>query len=325
MGAKKTSTQKDKARAAARKVFKFGPVGIAAMQEVAKEIAADEPAAQDNRPIVACLIPCYKYFHPRMTTAYNMLVDYTRKSGVAKVFCPPSMQASNVVWTRNGLISELIKSKQPFTHILMMDDDMVPQPNDLVKLLAHNVDIVAGLATRRQDPPIPNHRVWDDEQKLYVELWEWPDGLIEVAGVGTGMILFTLNALQKVTDAYFECLFEKQCFGMPDELAAQWKVAREKEFDRDANAWWFRFIAREGGVGEYGEDIFFCHVARMMGLKVHVDTTVQPGHMGDYAFGIKDFLPYRDDMIAKAKAEGRYINPPSLLKAAKSGIVLTND
>jgi hypothetical protein len=47
--------------------------------------------------------------------------------------------------------------------------------------------------------------------------------------------------------------------------------------------------------------------------------------MGDYDFGIKDFLPYRDEKIAEAKAKGKYIAPPSLLQAAKSGIVLVED
>jgi hypothetical protein len=45
----------------------------------------------------------------------------------------------------------------------------------------------------------------------------------------------------------------------------------------------------------------------------YVDTTVQPEHMGDYGYTIQDFVSYRDPLIERAKAAGRYLKPPSLL------------
>jgi hypothetical protein len=105
------------------------------MNEVAQEINGTEGDVPDERPIVAILIPCYKHFHPRMNTALNMLVDYTRKSGKARVFVPPQVSGRLFTGCATALLCELIKSGRPYTHVLMIDDDMVPKPDDLVKLL----------------------------------------------------------------------------------------------------------------------------------------------------------------------------------------------
>lgn len=275
-----------------------------------------------ERPTIACLIPCYKQPHPKMQHAFAQVAYTAQKAGI-DLYSQPIMQTSVVHWTRNGLISELIKSKKPFTHVLFIDDDIVPAPDSLVRLLQHNVDIIAALCTKRQDPPIPNARLMDPESGMFQELWEFPDGLVEVDAVGTGMMLISRNALQQVAEIYFQCLHEKAVYGLTDEQAAEMTKLRTAGFDADANGWWFRFLSPANGVGEMGEDISFCWAAKKYaGLKIHVDTTVQPGHMGDYDYGIKDFIEHRDPLIENAKATGKYMAPPSLLSAPKSKIVV---
>jgi len=314
-----------------------------------------------QRPIVATLIPCYKQPHPKMQHAFAALVEHTRKHGV-DIFARPIIQSSVVHWTRNSLLADLIKSEQPFTHVLFIDDDIVPQPDYLVRMLKHNVDIIAALCTRRQDPPIPNARLYNQEAKRFEELWEFPDGLVEVGAVGTGMFLMSRHALQQTAEIYFQCLHEKEflgisgmlsdmkslgkeqedgwCFcGTPEHsagckaariaissLESKFKIMSEergKAFDEDANAWWFRFLACENGVGELGEDIGFCWAAhKYAGLKIYVDTTLQPEHMGDYGYSIPDFIQHRDPLIEDAKRKGRYLAPPSLLEPRRDKITV---
>lgn len=316
-----------------------------------------------ERPVVACLIPCYKTPHPKMQHAFGAMVDYSKKHGI-DVFARPIIQSSVVHWTRNSLIADLIKSKMPFTHVLFIDDDIVPEPDYLHRMLAHNKDIVAGLCTRRQDPPIPNARLYNQESKRFEELWEWPDGLVEVGAVGTGLMLISRHALQQGMEIYLQCVFEKQIYGINGllkavkELGSQsedgsWcfgdcgsehssgciaarvaienveskfsamQKARTAQFDEDANGWWFRFLACDNGVGELGEDIAFCwSLKKYCDLKIYVDTTLQPEHMGDYGYSIKDFIDHRNPLIAEAKRKGNYIAPPSLVAPPRDRITV---
>lgn len=273
-----------------------------------------------EQPIVAVLIPCYKQPHPKMQHAFAALVDYTRKAG-AQIFARPIIQSSVVHWTRNCLLADLIKSKQPFTHVLFIDDDIVPEQDYLVRMLKHNVDIIAALCTRRQDPPIPNARIYNEEARRYEELWEWPDGLVEVGAIGTGMMLLTRHALQQVMEVYLQCVHEKAMYAVSDEWVKRTQEGRTKAFDEDANGWWFQFLNCENGVGELGEDISFCWKARQYaGLKIYADTTLQPEHMGDYGYGIRDFIEHRDPLIQDAKRKDRYLAPPSLLEPRRDKI-----
>src|SRR5579859_691411 len=121
------------------------------------------------------------------------------------------------------------------------------------------------------------------------------------------MMLISREALNKVADAYWKCLYEKEVYQLSDERAAWLQEARLKHFDESANAYWFRFLTNLDGSFEMGEDVSFCFMAtRYCGLKIYVDTSVQPGHVGQYEYGIKDFLPYRDAMIERARIEGKY-------------------
>jgi hypothetical protein len=320
-----------------------------------------------EQPIVACLIPCYKTPHPKMQHAFAAMTEYTRKAG-AQMFSRPIIQSSVVHWTRNALLADLIKSEQPFTHVLFIDDDIVPGPDYLVRMLKHDKDIIAALCTRRQDPPIPNARLYNEEAKRYEELWEFPDGLVEVGAIGTGMMLLSRHALQQVMEIYLQCLHEKEIFGITkllesmkklgsqitNGLGLEWcfcgnpvsdgfhspacevarmaittletkfaemQAARTAAFDEDANGWWFRFLECENGVGELGEDIGFCWAAsKYAGLKIYADTTLQPEHMGDYGYAIKDFIEHRNPLIEDAKRKGRYLAPPSLLEPRRDKI-----
>lgn len=279
-------------------------------------------AIEVERPIVACLIPCYKMPHPKMQHAFAALSEYTKQHGV-DMFARPIIQSSVVHWTRNSLIADLIKAKQPFTHVLFIDDDIVPGPDYLVRMLKHNKDVVAGLCTRRQDPPIPNARLYNEADKRFEELWEWPDGLVEVGAVGTGLMLISRNALQQSMEIYLQCLFEKDVYGQSEERTKAMQEDRTKQFDDDANGWWFRFLACENGAGELGEDIGFCWALRKYaGIKIYVDTTLQPEHMGDYGYGIRDFIDHRDPLIADAKRKGRYMSPPSLIAPPRDRITV---
>jgi len=274
-----------------------------------------------NMPIVAILVPCYESPLPEMANALAGMMEACK--GKALCYTGPVIRDSSVVhWSRNMLVAELIKTQKPWTHVLFIDDDIVPPPDAILRLLSHDKGIVAGVCTTRNDPPVPNIRWWDEEALNFRTIFDWPkDKLIEVGGVGTGFMLITREALQQVAQAYFDCLFEKELYGMSDQLIEKARVERLKYFDNHANASWFRFLPQLNGSNEYGEDMSFCLVAkRYCDITVYCDTSVQPDHIGRYGFGVKDYHQFRDEAIAKAKAEGRYKVPSSIKVEEKDEI-----
>jgi hypothetical protein len=261
-----------------------------------------DEAKADEIPIVAALVPCYDHPEPRMTDAFMQMQRASQ--GHCKLFAGPPCSSSVIHWSRNWLIAELIKTKKPWTHVLFLDDDMVPSPDSLIKLLAHKKDIVAGLCTRRQDPPIPNIRQYNEATGEYHEFWAWPENkCIEVGAAGTGMMLITRQALEQVGEVFAECLYEKEAYGLSGERLEIVKKGRRKFYDDNFNGYWFRFLPNLYNHFEMGEDISFCFVAkRYCGISTFCDTSVQPGHVGDYVYSISDFLPHQKVAIRRAKA-----------------------
>lgn len=269
------------------------------------ELVKEKP---DEKPIVAILCPTYRAPEPQMQDALVAMVHHTRDKGIATVYSGAPVQASVVHWSRNWLLTEQLKSGKPWTHVLFIDDDIVVEPDYLERLLSHGKDIVAGICTRRNDPPIPNIRYYDQETGDTRQIWEWPDNqLIEIDAAGTGLMLLSKHAVEQVAQAYFDCLYEQEFFGTSGELLERHKKARLEAFDERKVAYWFRFMPTPKGDIEMGEDIFFCFAAkRYCDLKIYADTTVLPGHIGNYPFSIRDFLPYRDMMIEQSKKNGQY-------------------
>ena len=264
---------------------------------------------QPIEPVVAVLVPCYNHPDPKMTNSYNDLLAYTREAGGVSVFAGPVCRGASIItWARNRLIKELLEGDKPWTHVLFWDDDIVPPPDALVKMLAHQKDVIVGLCTCRSDPPIPNIRYWRTDKQKYEEIISWEDGLIEIGAGGTGFMLISRRALNEVAEAYFTCQVEQDIYQMPVEAAKELGRKRRLFYTETKACMWFRCLPYVEGVGEMGEDVSFCHILRKYrGTKIYCDTTVQPDHVGTYEFGIKDFLPHRDAWIQEAKMDNRYV------------------
>ena len=293
----------------------LNPHGRAALKEFGIDVAIAKPGAKpEDKPIVVVLCPTYRAPEPKMGAALLRMFEYTRKRDNAIVYEGPPVSGSVVHWSRNWLITEHLKSGKPWTHVLFIDDDIVIEPDTLERLLAHKKDIVAGLCTRRNDPPIPNMRFFEKETGASRQIWEWPEGkLIEVDAVGTGLMLISKNALEQVAQVYFDCLWEQTFYGFSGEKLDKLKKTRLEKFDKEKACYWFRFLPTPVGDIEMGEDVTFCQLAKIYcGISIYVDTAIQPGHLGTYPFSISDFKPYRDACIERAKASGTYKTPPKL-------------
>ena len=143
---------------------------------------------------------------------------------------------------RNMMIQAAIEQK--CTHILFMDDDMAPQKDSLMKLLAHDLDIVGGLYLMRNYPhfPLAFDEAWEDGQNRHLLLSPETHGLIEVTNTGLGFCLFKIDVFKKMEGPFWIRLGEIQPDGWCD-------------------------------------DIGFFNRARKAGFKIFVDTNVTIGHL----------------------------------------------
>ena len=189
----------------------------------------------------------------------NGNLDYRFASSLMGLQLTPE---TRVIWqvrsmidtARNNLVIEALKTID-YTHVLMIDDDHVFEPDVAMRLLAHDVDIVGALAFKRRPDYTPCVYCKKEDGKFYPVL---PEIFQEVDILGTGMMLIKMEVLQKLQFPYFETYYTKD-----DE---------HKHFSVDFD---------------------FCMKAKKAGFKIFVDPSVEIKHIGDPEIVSKStFLKY---------------------------------
>lgn len=287
-----------------RSLLKTGEGREALRQELGYNFLFADDALKDGRPLVSLLVPSRSNPQPETTRSVDAIL---RASRPYCILTPePGISQSVIHWSRNELFVNLRKRGQPADYVLLMDDDMTPPEDALIRMLAHDVDIVAGACTVRKDPPLPNFRQWVPEIFNFRTAFDWPlDALIEVGGVGAAFMLVKTTALDAIGEYYLSCRYEREYLGMSDEVAKRVSEGRRKYARETGNEWWFQFLMHPWGDGEFGEDLSFCFKARECGYKIFVDTSICPGHIGSYEYKIPDYLSYQSEVIAREQAKGR--------------------
>lgn len=139
---------------------------------------------------------------------------------------------------RNKSITEAIGD-----WIWFLDDDHVWEPDLLLHLLSHNVDIVSPLTCKRNPPwePLAYGRIDEEGDYIPLHLPDEEPKLREVIAVSTAGMLVRKEVLQEMSYPWFE----------------MGKLSSETT----------------------GEDIYFCHKARKLGFKVYADLTRSMPHI----------------------------------------------
>lgn len=166
----------------------------------------------------------------------------------------------NIVKTRNDMVKEAIKG---YSHLFFMDSDMMFPENTLSRLLRHDLDIVGGLYTVKLPPY--NTTIFRNNGKLWQSYNpSVGEGLIEVEGIGTGCLLIKTDVLKKMDWPYF------------------WYAESPDEKENMMT-----------------EDVYFCIEAKKKGYRIHCDTSVHCGHVGNGMVTIeeKDDLKVRIQMV----------------------------
>lgn len=157
-------------------------------------------------------------------------------------------------------------------YILMIDDDQIPPPDLLRRLIAHGKDVVGVVVYQRLRPYLPC--VFDVPGDWTIDKarkGEYKHDMLIKSGCVAPKIGCERQGLQKVDSIGFGAILMKlSIFDKIDKYIESGKDPRFVEKGR-----WF------GAFEGIGEDLYFCTLARAAGVDIHCDTDVIVPHVGD--------------------------------------------
>ena len=164
---------------------------------------------------------------------------------------------SIITMARNMLVDQFLQSN--CTELLFIDADVIPQPEDILRLVAQSgdKDVTAGMYPRRAK-----------DKKFFLDFFQDELGDLQFDGalmranrVGTGFMLIQRHVIETLADK-------------AEKYLGQDGVGQV------ANV--FEFSMLDGKF--VGEDYTFCDKARAEGFKVWVDVEISLPHMGTDEF-----------------------------------------
>jgi len=162
---------------------------------------------------------------------------------------------------RNALVADFLVKTPTATHILFWDDDIIPEPDALLRLWGHNEPVVSGLYFQKGPPfhPLMSLKIKNPDNEIgYTHLIDWKENHpYYVDGIGMGFVLIRKDVFQTIDWPPFEFT-------------------------------------------EFSEDYAFCTKCRDAGYKIKVDTSILLRHLASYyPITIEDFKRYQDQLIMK--------------------------
>lgn len=149
--------------------------------------------------------------HSNFYDYYNQL---ERPEGTLHMFARGQSPARG----RNMIIQAAIDNE--CTHVFFLDDDVIPPSDIIVKLLAHDKDVVTGLYPMRDFPhyPVAFNKRFDNGFNRYIHLKPEINGLIEITNCGFGCVLIKMGVFDLVKKPWVT-LGELEADGWCDDIA----------------------------------------------------------------------------------------------------------
>lgn len=163
---------------------------------------------------------------------------------------------------RNSLVAKFLAFEPKSTHLMFIDADIGFEPEEIIKLMLANKDVVGGLYPKKA---LPVQYVVNKVPNSTKE-----GNLVEVANLGTGFMMIKREVI--------ESIIRKK-----PELHYQDAIGLDPKFDPYKYALFDTLI--DPVTKEYlSEDYYFCKLWRDMGGKIWADLTIKLDHSGYYKF-----------------------------------------
>lgn len=168
---------------------------------------------------------------------------------------------SNIGIARESLLWDVWYAGINPTHLLWVDADMAWQPEDVLKLLSYDYDIVNVPGRKKQDAVEFCGTFFETNQPWAVDS---RTGCIQMAACGFAFTLMKFSVVQRMIDRY---------------PSLKWynDVTKRDE--------WALFMEMIGGRGtRLSEDLAFCERWRQMGGDIWFDPSISLAHVGKKAY-----------------------------------------
>jgi len=173
----------------------------------------------------------------------------------------------NIVFARNKISSIALERKADY--LLFIDDDMVFEPDALIKLLDNKKDITGALTFLRREPHEPSIYTKNSDGETYDPVIMWkPNSLIDIDALGMAFTLIKSDVFIKMKKI---SQFRNQIYGFFTHFPLP------------------------------GEDLNFCTRAKEIGFEIFCDTSVVAGHIVEKIISYGDYMAMAEDKILSLK------------------------
>jgi hypothetical protein len=236
------------------------------------------PAPPDGSGATCVLIaaPTYSGLHPDYVAS---LLDTCHCLAEAGVPCAWTHRTSSLVPRGRNQLAALFGASPACSHLLFVDSDMGWRPPDVLRLLAADKDVVAGVGATRAGGPdaVLACRPFPDSPAPCPRT-----GLVQVEAAGAAFMLIRRRVFARLAAAF------------PDERITDAPGLPPAEAAHMHN--FFPLLVEDGTF--VGEDFAFCRRWRMTGGEVWVDATIRLRHHGS--------LVYESDPVQAFGPAGRH-------------------
>lgn len=184
---------------------------------------------------------------------------------------------SLITRARNDLVFTFLQS--PATHLMFIDADINFNPEDILKLLYHDKDIVTGAYPTKiidwQNMSTAKTNSVKELQKKAIKYASGfnnkknEDGLVEVTYGATGFMLIKKEVIKKMIKHYPEISYIPEVYDNENERGLPKHALFDTMIYND------KYLS---------EDYTFCHRWQQMGGKIYLDPSIVLDHVGTHIF-----------------------------------------
>ena len=253
--------------------------------------------------------PCYGgLIHEPYLRGLTSLVAQFAGAG-APINLATVVNESLITRARNELVKHFMMSE--CTHLIFIDADIGFTAEDVIRLVAHDKDIVVGAyplkgirwsnlegTEKFEDAEDIRRRTIDyvvnfqfaSEEDLVAGKLDVVDGLIQVKDAGTGFMCIKRNVIERMIEEVPNITYKKEVrFLMNDkDDGVRWAIFDSEIDDEDG-----RYLS---------EDYLFCRRWQRLGGKVWLDPTITLNHVGTYTFQGAQFFEFHEEQPSSAPA-----------------------
>lgn len=165
---------------------------------------------------------------------------------------------------RNSLVAKFMTFEPKSTHLMFVDADIAFEPEEVIKLVLADKDLIGGLYPKKA---LPISYVVNKVQNAVAEK---EGSVVEVENLGTGFMMIKRSVIEKMIETWPD-LHYRDTIGLDEKYSPMKYALFDTEIDPKTK--------------EYlSEDYVFCKRWKELGGKVFADLSITLTHNGYYKF-----------------------------------------